>query len=113
MVRSLAGVAAIALLAACSGQESKAPEPTPNPPVAETSEAVAVDPALASCAADKLRAYIDTMMSDEALARIKATSGAKTVRVVGPRDMMTMDFRQDRLTIATTEDGRIKSLRCV
>lgn len=35
------------------------------------------------------------------------------IRVVGPNDAMTMDFRLDRLTIETDEDGNLVTARCV
>lgn len=38
---------------------------------------------------------------------------ANAVRVVGPGDAMTMDFRSDRLTIDVDEDGNLVSARCV
>lgn len=36
-----------------------------------------------------------------------------SVRVVGPNDQMTMDFREDRLTIETDAAGNLVSARCV
>lgn len=35
------------------------------------------------------------------------------VRVVGPGQPVTMDFRADRLTIETDEEGNMVSARCV
>lgn len=66
-----------------------------------------------ACGASRVMNYIGVQRSDEVLAKIKSASGAQTLRVVGPNDAMTMDFREDRLTITTDEAGRIKTLRCV
>ena len=110
--RLLPAMASFALLAACTSQTGAAPEASPPPPKIEQLENSA-DASQASCGADKLADYIGVVMSDTVLAQIKAASGAKTIRVVGPKDMITMDFRQDRLTISTAEDGKIKTLRCV
>ncbi|MBB4860466.1 hypothetical protein HNO88_003809 [Novosphingobium chloroacetimidivorans] len=60
-----------------------------------------------------MTSYIGTQRTDEVIAKIKSASGAQALRVVGPNDAMTMDFREDRLTITTDESGRIKTLRCV
>ena len=39
-------------------------------------------------------------------------SGAATVRVIGPNDAVTMDFRPDRLNLETNARGRIVRVRC-
>jgi hypothetical protein len=97
----LASMAALALLAGCTAQGDGHPEPSPAPPGAD------------ACGASKVASYIGVQRTDEVLAKIKSASGTQTLRVVGPHDAMTMDFREDRLTITTDENGRIKTLRCV
>jgi uncharacterized lipoprotein YajG len=98
-------VAGLAMLAACAPQDGTRPETTPAPgPVATGPD---------SCGATKVSSYVGTQATDEALAKIKSASGTKSMRVAGPNDMMTQDFRQDRLTIITDENGRIKTLSCV
>jgi hypothetical protein len=100
-VRSvLPGLAVVALLAGCAGQGGSPPAATPPPPQG-------------SCGAEKVGSYVGTLMNDEVLAKIRSSSGAQIVRVVGPHDAMTMDFREDRLTITSDDAGRIKMLRCV
>ncbi len=98
------GVAGLILLAGCSAQDEARPEP-----------ASAVPPAgdQATCGADKVASYLGVKVTDEVTAKIKSASGAQTLRVVGPHDMMTRDYRIDRLTIETDEAGVIKRLRCV
>jgi cytoskeletal protein RodZ len=98
-----AGMAAMALLAGCTPQADDRPEPTPAPPSAGAD----------ACGASKVASYVGSQASDANVAKIKSASGAQALRVVGPNDAMTMDFRQDRLTITTDENGRIKTLRCV
>lgn len=102
---SLASMAALAMLAGCAAQDGARPE-----------QAAAAPPPQAgpdACGASKVASYLGVKPSDEVLAKIRSASGAQNLRVVGPRDVMTMDFREDRLTITTGEDGLIKSLRCV
>ena len=41
------------------------------------------------------------------------TAGAEFIeRAINPGDMVTQDFRPDRLNIEIGEDGRIKQFRC-
>jgi uncharacterized lipoprotein YajG len=97
---ALPGLAAVVLLAGCAAQGDARPQ-TPSPL------------AQGSCGAEKVGSYLGVVSNDEVLAKIKSASGAQTLRVVGPHDVMTMDFREDRLTITTDDKGRIKTLRCV
>ena len=102
---SLASMAALAMLAGCAAQDGARPEQAAAPPPPQAGPD--------ACGASKVASYLGVKPSDEVLAKIRSASGAQTLRVVGPRDVMTMDFREDRLTITTGEDGLIKSLRCV
>lgn len=97
---ALSSLAATVLLAGCAAQGGSPPETSPPPPQG-------------SCGAEKVGSYVGTVMSDEVLVKIRSASGAQNVRVVGPHDAMTMDFREDRLTITKDDAGRIKTLRCV
>lgn len=99
----LFGAAALALTTACTPREQAAPETAPPPPAGDT----------ASCGADKVVSYVGVVATDEVLAKIKSASGAQSLRAVGPDDMMTQDFRVDRLTIYKDASGRITQFRCV
>lgn len=44
--------------------------------------------------------------------RAKRLSGARVVRVVMPGEVMTQDFREDRLTIRVDHRRRVTSVRC-
>lgn len=103
-------MAAMAMLAGCTPQSGARPEPAPLPSAAPSAAPANEQ---ASCGADKVDRYRGTIATQDALAKIKATSGAAMTRVVGPDDVMTMDFRPDRLTIQTGDDGRITGFRCV
>lgn len=97
----LATSAALVMLAGCTAQNGSRPEQASAPAGSD------------ACGASKVASYVGMQPTDEVLAKIKSASGAQMLRVVGPNDAMTMDFREDRLTITTGEDGRIKTLRCV
>ena len=101
-----------AILAACSpGTETSVDsQSAPVPDVAQ-SEAPAQD-AAAQCGADTLDDFINALPTSDILGKIKERIGDRTIRVVGPHDAITRDFRVDRLNVETGEDGRIKQFRC-
>jgi hypothetical protein len=39
-------------------------------------------------------------------------TGARSLRVIAPGDMVTMDYRPDRLNIETDAEGRVVRLKC-
>jgi hypothetical protein len=39
-------------------------------------------------------------------------SGARTLRWIRPGDMVTMDYREDRLNVELDAQNRVKALRC-
>ncbi|VWX52149.1 I78 family peptidase inhibitor [Novosphingobium sp. 9U] len=112
-------MAALATLAGCAAQGEARPEPastSPRPPLPGAPPPPPPPPAPVgsdACGASKVASYIGVQRTDEVIAKIKSASGAQALRVVGPHDAMTMDFREDRLTVTTDEAGRIKTLRCV
>ena len=117
-------VAALALgLAACSGPDS-APATLPAPadaPADVNADAVpapvdaiagdAEEPQL-TCNADAVQSLVGQEASEAVVARATADSGSASVRVLGPGDAATMDFREDRLNILTDDAGVIEQLSC-
>ncbi|MDQ0251037.1 hypothetical protein J2W22_003101 [Sphingomonas kyeonggiensis] len=65
------------------------------------------------CNANAVQRFIGAPMSPGLQSRLRARSGASSVRVVRPGEAMTMDFRRDRLTVDLNDRGRINGLRCV
>ncbi len=66
----------------------------------------------AACDAAGVQSLIGRTM-DEALAReAQARSGARTLRRIGPDDMVTMDHRPDRLNLEVDAQGRLRVARC-
>ncbi|WP_135466233.1 I78 family peptidase inhibitor [Crenalkalicoccus roseus] len=49
--------------------------------------------------------------AEEARAALERMPGIRTVRMVGPDDMVTMDHRPDRVTVRA-RGGRVESIRC-
>jgi len=118
--------AMIALLGACSpdrdaagaagtGETADAVATPPAPADGATGAAPAVDPAGEAgrtCNADGLQNLVGQEASETVVAQATADSGATNVRVLGPDDVATMDFRNDRLTITTDARRIIQTINC-
>ena len=66
----------------------------------------------AICNGEAVQALAGQEATETVVAQATADSGATSVRVLGPDDMATMDFRGDRLTITTDAGGIIRTLSC-
>lgn len=97
----LCGALLTALLAGCS--TGPVPDEAPLPPT--TSQH-------ATCGADALLDYLGRQATEGTLARLKAQSDAERVRVVGPNQAVTMDYRAQRLNVKLDERRRIVALTC-
>lgn len=111
-------------LAACGPADRQAPAPTeslvplpsaqpaPPGPTTEASSSPAVTPEGDECGASKLGKYLNQLPTTDAMDGIRDTIGHDRIRAINPGDMVTQDFRPDRLNIEIGEDGRIKHFRC-
>ena len=109
-------------LAACSGPDS-APATLPAstdapadadatiPAPVDTIAGEAEEPQM-TCNADPVQSLVGEEASEAVVARATADSGSASVRVLGPGDAATMDFREDRLNILTDDAGVIEQLSC-
>lgn len=113
-----------ALLLGCSAEtgdaqpeatESIAPgaESVPDVPgEADAPEVNASEPDLDECGANKLERWLNVLPTETVKTEIAEVSGNDRIRYIAPGDVVTMDFRPDRLNVETGEDGRIKLFRC-
>ena len=65
-----------------------------------------------ACSSNGLDRFVGQPASPESEAQLKAASGAKVVRMVGPDMAVTMDFRPDRLTVRYDANRLIISAAC-
>jgi hypothetical protein len=128
--RSIAALIAAGLaLSACqaNGGDPSEANPTPGTPAtvaapATTTESPSPEPVGAKgiaptpdpdkCGADKLGPYLNLLPTSTAKEEIAKTVGHDRIRYVGPDDVTTREFREDRLTARLGVDGRIKSFGC-
>ena len=106
-------VCAMLALAACTSSpanDSSASSDTMAPPAGA---ATTTPPMLAeSCKADAAKQFVGQAQTPEVLEQARAAAGAKTVRLLAPDSMATMDYRGDRLNVRTNADNMIASVDC-
>lgn len=66
----------------------------------------------AACKGEGLEQFTGQMVSPELGAAALKASGARTLRWGPPRSAMTMDFRNDRLTISYDDDMKVTRASC-
>ena len=64
------------------------------------------------CRSEGLGAYVGQLATSELGGRMLATSGASVLRWVQPGQMVTMEFRGDRLTVRLDGANRVLSANC-
>ena len=67
---------------------------------------------LAACRNEPLDQFVGQPASQDLGARILAASGARTIRWVPKGGVVTMDFREDRLTVQLDGSNRVETARC-
>lgn len=96
-MRVLASVILLAPLAACAIAQS---------------DATATSVAGGKCRPEALAQFVGQPSSQELGARILAASGARDIRWVPKGGMVTMDFREDRVTVALDQANRVETANC-
>ena len=85
----------------------------PVPPAPEGAETYPVKGSTGRlCNAAQAQPLVGRASSTELGAEALRLSGAGTLRWIGPGDMVTMDYREDRLNIELDANGRVKAVRC-
>lgn len=91
------------LLVACA-----APSPSNQAP---NEQAPAASPAL-TCKADAAQSLVGQPATPTNVEAARIAAGAASVRVLGPTDPMTLDFRGDRLNVIKDAAGAIAKISC-
>jgi hypothetical protein len=102
---SLLLLAAILPLAACSHAGSGSTAGTGSLPAK-------VSDGPQECRPDALEAFTGKTADEATIKKLVADSGARNARVVKPGMAVTMDFRQDRVTVQVDAQNRIERASC-
>lgn len=100
---SLGLVLVAAVLAGCSST------PDSSQPAAS---AVASESGHARCDASAAQFAVGKPASAALLEQARVKSGAQTARVLGPNDMVTLEYRSDRLNLNTDQAATINRVNC-
>jgi len=95
-------LAAAGFLAACA---TAAPQPAPEPPVRGSTSGYA-------CRQQTFEEFIGQVASPAIGAQMLRASGARVIRWVRLGMMVTMDYREDRLTVRLASNNRIVTANC-
>ncbi|MEG0193378.1 MULTISPECIES: I78 family peptidase inhibitor [Stenotrophomonas] len=102
---SLLLLAAILPLAACSHAGGSSTAATDSLPAK-------VSDGPQECKPEKLEAFTGKTADEATIKKLVADSGARNARVVKPGMAVTMDFRQDRVTVQVDAQNRIERASC-
>lgn len=98
-LKHLVGLACLTVLTACSSVDSS----DDGAPASQLS---------GRCDAAAVQDMLGKSVTPDLVKKIRAASGAKTSRVLGPNDPMTMDYNASRLNIDTDEADVIDRITC-
>lgn len=95
-------VLAAIMLAGCSGMSGSS-KPADEPVAASGGD---------RCNADAVKFAIGKPASAALLEQARVKSGAQTARLVGPNDMITLEYRSDRLNLNTDNSATVDRVNC-
>lgn len=64
------------------------------------------------CKRDSLSSFVGQLATPELGARLLAATGARAIRWVSKGTMVTMDYREDRLTVYLDGGNRVERASC-
>ncbi|MFK3794805.1 I78 family peptidase inhibitor [Pseudomonas sp. NPDC088444] len=92
-----------AVLAGCSST-SESTQPSANP--------AASDAGQSRCDAAAAQFAVGKPASAALLEQARVKAGAQTARILGPHDMVTLEYRSDRLNLNTDQSATINRVNC-
>ncbi|PNQ93821.1 hypothetical protein CCU68_04340 [Pseudomonas gingeri NCPPB 3146 = LMG 5327] len=64
------------------------------------------------CEAKGAEFTIGKQVSAELLEQARSRSGAQSARILGPDDMVTLEYRSDRLNLNVDSTGKVERVNC-
>ncbi|WP_122207075.1 I78 family peptidase inhibitor [Pseudomonas viridiflava] len=103
---TLGFVVVTSVLAGCSST----PESTPQS--ASKTEAPAGNSIPGRCDAEAAQFAIGKQASIELLTQVRSRSGSMDARILGPNDMVTLEYRSERVNVNTDASGKVVRVNC-
>ncbi|MCF5705841.1 hypothetical protein GIV19_00900 [Pseudomonas syringae] len=103
---TLGFVVVTSVLAGCSST----PESTPQ--AASKTEAPAGNSIPGRCDAEAAQFAIGKQASIELLTQVRSRSGSMDARILGPNDMVTLEYRSERVNVNTDASGKVVRVNC-
>lgn len=97
---SLGTLLAVALLSGCSSTSESTPDP------------VATETGYSRCEASAAEFAIGKKASPQLLEQARTRAGAQNARILKPSDMVTLEYRSDRLNLNTDDNLIINRVNC-
>ena len=105
-------VLAAVLLAGCSSMSQSSSRPEESVASSSVSSANSSVDGYPRCDAAAVQFAVGKPASAALLDQAKAKAGAQTARVLGPNDIVTLEYRSDRLNLNTDDAGTINRVNC-
>ncbi|WP_295479336.1 I78 family peptidase inhibitor [uncultured Pseudomonas sp.] len=105
-IATLGFIAVTFLLAGCS---------TTSDSSADTSRSASAATSAAGdgrCDASGAQAAVGRQASMDLLNQVRSQSGAQDARILGPNDMVTLEYRSDRVNVNTDATGKVIRVNC-
>jgi len=64
------------------------------------------------CSADAAQFALGKQASADLLEQARGRAGALVARILGPHDMVTLEYRSERLNLNTDEAGKVNRVSC-
>lgn len=109
--RILAALGVAFVLGGCASQPF-AQAPAPGPVASAPAPAPAPVPAAGECNAAPAQFAVGQAVSAQLENEARIRSGSRTVRVLRPGQMVTMEFSGQRLNLDVDAAGRVQRVRC-
>lgn len=94
------GLVVVVALAGCNSSPSQSPQPP------------AADAEHGRCNAEAAAFAVGKKASPELVEQARAKAGAKDVRLLKPDDMVTLEYRSDRLNLNADDNSTITRVNC-
>lgn len=90
-----------------------APPATPAPPSTQAPPTAAEPPAIVeTCDADAASGVVGAIATDAVVEQARVQAGAAVARTLAPGEVVTMEFRGDRLNLMVDEANVVTGVRC-